>query len=89
MTVVPAGDVVLETAGDASERSPAVPRPLRRLWRLKWGLVATLVLLLIVLVSLAAPWLAPYSPVEVDIQHRLGPPDPPAANLRQHHAHQR
>lgn len=74
MTVVPVGDVVLETAGEASERSPAGPRPLRRLWRLKWGLVATLVLLLIVLVSLAAPWLAPYSPVEVDIQHRLGPP---------------
>jgi ABC-type dipeptide/oligopeptide/nickel transport system permease subunit len=68
-----AGDVALESAG-----SPAHPtergRSLRRLWRLKWGLAAALVLLLIVLVTLAAPWLAPYSPVEVDIQHRLGPP---------------
>jgi ABC-type dipeptide/oligopeptide/nickel transport system permease subunit len=68
-----AGDVVLESAG-----APAHPtergRSLRRLWRLKWGLGAALVLLLIVLVTLAAPWLAPYSPVEVDIQHRLGPP---------------
>src|SRR5687767_5653746 len=31
-------------------------------------------MLLIVGVSLAAPWLAPYSPVEVDIRHRLAPP---------------
>jgi ABC-type dipeptide/oligopeptide/nickel transport system permease subunit len=68
-----AGDVALEGTG-----APAHPtergRSLRRLWRLKWGLGAALVLLLIVLVTLAAPWLAPYSPVEVDIQHRLGPP---------------
>jgi ABC-type dipeptide/oligopeptide/nickel transport system permease subunit len=28
----------------------------------------------IVFITLAAPWLAPYSPVEVDIKHRLGPP---------------
>ena len=73
MSAVRAGDVAIESAG-----APAYPtergRSLRRLWRLKWGLAAALVLLLIVLVTLAAPWLAPYSPVEVDIQHRLGPP---------------
>lgn len=73
MSAVRAGDVALETAG-----APAHPeergRAWRRLWRLKWGVGAALVLLLIVLVTLAAPWLAPYSPVEVDIQHRLGPP---------------
>jgi peptide/nickel transport system permease protein len=73
MSAVRAGDVAIESAG-----APAYPaergRSLRRLWRLKWGLAAALVLLLIVFVTLAAPWLAPYSPVEVDIQHRLGPP---------------
>ena len=73
MSAVRAGDVPLQSAG-----APAHPsergRSLRRLWRLKWGLGAALVLLLIVAITLAAPWLAPYSPVEVDIQHRLGPP---------------
>jgi ABC-type dipeptide/oligopeptide/nickel transport system permease subunit len=73
MSAVRAGDVTIGSAG-----APAHPtergRSLRRLWRLRWGLAAALVLLLIVFVTLAAPWLAPYSPVEVDIQHRLGPP---------------
>jgi peptide/nickel transport system permease protein len=73
MSAVRAGEVGIESAG-----APAHPtergRSLRRLWRLRWGLAAALVLLLIVVVTLAAPWLAPYSPVEVDIQHRLGPP---------------
>jgi peptide/nickel transport system permease protein len=73
VSAVRAGDVPLQSAG-----APAHPsergRSLRRLWRLKWGLGAALVLLLIVAITLAAPWLAPYSPVEVDIQHRLGPP---------------
>jgi ABC-type dipeptide/oligopeptide/nickel transport system permease subunit len=31
-------------------------------------------MLLIVGVSAAAPWIVPYSPVEVDIRHRLAPP---------------
>jgi ABC-type dipeptide/oligopeptide/nickel transport system permease subunit len=31
-------------------------------------------MLLIVGVSVAAPWIVPYSPVEVDIRHRLAPP---------------
>ena len=73
MSAVRAGDVTIGSAG-----APAHPtergRSLRRLWRLKWGLAAAGILLLIVFVTLAAPWLAPYSPVEVDIQHRLGPP---------------
>ena len=73
MSAVRADDVAIGSAG-----APAHPtergRSLRRLWRLRWGLAAALVLLLIVFVTLAAPWLAPYSPVEVDIQHRLGPP---------------
>ena len=49
-------------------------RSWRRLWRLKWGLVAAVLMLLIVGVAAAAPWIAPYSPVEVDIRHRLAPP---------------
>ena len=74
MTAVRAGDVALERANAPIAGPSAGRRSLRRLWRLKWGLAAAMVLLLIVLVTLAAPWLAPYSPVEVDIQHRLGPP---------------
>jgi peptide/nickel transport system permease protein len=74
VTAVQAGEVALERANAPIAGPTAGRRSLRRLWRLKWGLAAALVLLLIVLVTLAAPWLAPYSPVEVDIQHRLGPP---------------
>ncbi|HWN13016.1 MAG TPA: ABC transporter permease [Candidatus Dormibacteraeota bacterium] len=73
MSAVRAGDVAIGSAG-APAHPTARGRSLRRLWRLRWGLAAALVLLLIVFVTLAAPWLAPYSPVEVDIQHRLGPP---------------
>jgi ABC-type dipeptide/oligopeptide/nickel transport system permease subunit len=74
MTAVRAGDVALERANAPIAGPSAGRRSLRRLWRLKWGLAAAGVLLLIIFITLAAPWLAPYSPVEVDIRHRLGPP---------------
>jgi ABC-type dipeptide/oligopeptide/nickel transport system permease subunit len=74
MTAVRADDVALERANAPIAGPSAGQRSLRRLWRLKWGLAAAGVLLLIIFVTLAAPWLAPYSPVEVDIRHRLGPP---------------
>jgi ABC-type dipeptide/oligopeptide/nickel transport system permease subunit len=74
VSAVGAGEVALEGPDATAERPAAAHRSLRRLWRLKWGVAAALVMLLIVLVTLAAPWLAPYSPVEVDIRHRLGPP---------------
>ena len=74
MSAVRAGDVALERANAPIAGPSAGRRSLRRLWRLKWGLAAAGVLLLIIFITLAAPWLAPYSPVEVDIQHRLGPP---------------
>ena len=74
MTAVRAGDVALEGANAPIAGPSAGRRSLRRLWRLKWGLAAAGVLLLIIFITLAAPWLAPYSPVEVDIRHRLGPP---------------
>jgi ABC-type dipeptide/oligopeptide/nickel transport system permease subunit len=47
---------------------------LRRLWRLKWGLAATALLLLIVLSAVLAPWVAPKDPYAVDVRHRLAPP---------------
>ncbi len=74
MSAVRAGEVALETPGASPTRPAAAERSLRRLWRVKWGLAAALLLLVIVVVALAAPLIAPYSPVEVDIEHRLGPP---------------
>lgn len=74
MTAVRAGDVALEGAGAAPERSTVARRSFRRLWRLKWGLAAAAVMLVIVVTAVAAPWIAPYDPIEVDITHRLGPP---------------
>jgi ABC-type dipeptide/oligopeptide/nickel transport system permease subunit len=47
---------------------------LRRLWRLKWGLAATGLLLLIVASAVLAPWVAPKDPFAVDVRHRLAPP---------------
>ena len=74
MSAVRAGDVALESPGASPARPQEAERSLQRLWRVKWGLAAALLLLLIVVGTLAAPLIAPYSPVEVDIRHRLGPP---------------
>jgi peptide/nickel transport system permease protein len=71
MSAVNAGELQSATAADASSTTR---RSLRRLWRLKWGMVAAALMLFIVGISAAAPWIAPYSPVEVDIRHRLAPP---------------
>ena len=77
MSAVNAGEVGLKSGG-APDATGAPATTVRRswpgLWRLKWGLVAAVLMLLIVGVSAAAPWIAPYSPVEVDIRHRLAPP---------------
>ena len=74
MTVAAAPEMAL----DARPAAPAPPTArrvvLRKLWRFKWGVVAAIVLLLIVASAIFAPLLAPYSPITVDIQHRLGPP---------------
>jgi ABC-type dipeptide/oligopeptide/nickel transport system permease subunit len=74
VSAVRAGEVALESPSASPARPHAAESSLRRLWRVKWGLAAALLLLLIVVASVAAPLIAPYSPVEVDIQHRLGPP---------------
>jgi peptide/nickel transport system permease protein len=47
---------------------------LHRLWRLKWGLAATGLLVLIVVSAVLAPWVAPKDPYAVDVRHRLVPP---------------
>ena len=60
--------------GAALSPSEARHASLRRLLRLRWGLVAAGVLFVIVAVTLAAPWLAPHDPLAVNIRHRLGPP---------------
>ncbi len=46
----------------------------RRLLRLRWGLVATGILLLIVAVSALAPVISPHDPLAVNVRHRLAPP---------------
>src|SRR5712691_4161763 len=68
------GEVALKGVGDFSPESTAARASLRRLWRLKWGMAAAALLLLIVASAVLAPWLAPYDPLAVDIQHRLAPP---------------
>jgi ABC-type dipeptide/oligopeptide/nickel transport system permease subunit len=60
------------TPAASQPRSPRVA--LRRLWRFKWGVLASAVIVLIVASAVFAPLLAPYNPLTVDIQHRLGPP---------------
>ena len=73
---------------DARAASGAAARPsearvtLRRLWRLKWGLAATGLLLLIVASAVLAPWITPKDPLAVDIRHRLAPPSWMAGGTR-------
>ncbi len=47
---------------------------MRRLARVRWGLMAAAILLLIVVTTALAPWVAPHDPLAVDIRHRLVPP---------------
>jgi peptide/nickel transport system permease protein len=75
MTAVGAGgEVALKGVGDLSREPTAARASLRRLWRLKWGVAAAALMLVIVASAVLAPWLAPYDPLAVDIQHRLAPP---------------
>jgi ABC-type dipeptide/oligopeptide/nickel transport system permease subunit len=61
--------------GRARVDTPAVEHAtLRRLLRLRWGVVAAVVLLLIVATTIFAPWIAPHDPLSVNIRHRLAPP---------------
>ncbi|HEY7869087.1 MAG TPA: ABC transporter permease [Methylomirabilota bacterium] len=46
----------------------------RRLGRVRWGLAAAAVLVLIVATAALAPWIAPHDPLAVNIRHRLAVP---------------
>ena len=46
----------------------------RQLGRLRWGLVAAGLLLVIVAAAVLAPWVSPHDPLAVNIRHRLAPP---------------
>ena len=68
-------NAVLERSAVARDAGPAAWRvALRRLLRLRWGVAAAAVLLVIVGATLMAPWVAPHDPLGVDIRHRLVPP---------------
>ncbi|HTO11709.1 MAG TPA: ABC transporter permease [Candidatus Binatia bacterium] len=61
--------------GEARVEAPeAEHATLRRLLRLRWGLAAAAVLLLIVLAAVFAPLISPHDPLAVNIRHRLAPP---------------
>jgi ABC-type dipeptide/oligopeptide/nickel transport system permease subunit len=47
---------------------------MRRLARVRWGVMAAVILLLIVATAALAPWVSPHDPLAVDIRHRLAPP---------------
>jgi peptide/nickel transport system permease protein len=74
MKAVSAGGDVALNAGPSAPSRAAHGIPLRRLWRFKWGLLACATLAVIVGSAAFAPYLAPYDPLTVDIQHRLVPP---------------
>jgi ABC-type dipeptide/oligopeptide/nickel transport system permease subunit len=67
------GDVALN-ADVAHPVAEAPSSSLHRVWRLKWGLVAAVVMFIVIGSAAAAPWIVPYDPLALDIQHRLGPP---------------
>ena len=75
MTAIGAGRAA--AVGDTVESRAASTRPgraLTRLRRLKWGVVALLIVLVIIASAAFAPWVAPDDPLAVDIRHRLVPP---------------
>jgi ABC-type dipeptide/oligopeptide/nickel transport system permease subunit len=67
-------ELILKGAPTAAVGGGTARATLRRLWRLKWGLVAAVVMLAIGVVTVLAPWVAPHDPLNVNIRHRLAPP---------------
>jgi ABC-type dipeptide/oligopeptide/nickel transport system permease subunit len=70
VSAVNADELVLEPVDSAASSA----RSLRQLWRLKWGVVAAALMLVIVASAVFAPLIAPHDPLEVDVRHRLAPP---------------
>jgi len=64
------GEVIAAGAGPVT----AGQATWRRLARLRWGVGAACVLLLIIATAVFAPLIAPHDPLAVDIRHRLSPP---------------
>ena len=80
-------DAPPEVALERSESAPPVAAGsplLRRLRRLRFGVAAATVLLVIVLSAVFAPLLAPHDPLVVDIRHRLSPPAWMAGGTTEH-----
>src|SRR5262249_26177318 len=71
---VSAGSDVVLNAEVALPAPAAPPSSLHKLWRLKWGLVAAVVMAIVIGTAAAAPVIAPHDPLMVDIRHRLVPP---------------
>jgi len=68
-------EAALVGGGEAPAAAPfARQAALRRLLRLRWGLAAAGVLLLIVASAVLAPFMSPHDPLAVNIRHRLAPP---------------
>jgi ABC-type dipeptide/oligopeptide/nickel transport system permease subunit len=58
----------------AAAGAPALAAWRHRLWRLKWGVAAAAVMLVIVAGAALAPWVASHDPLAVNIRNRLAPP---------------
>jgi peptide/nickel transport system permease protein len=79
------GKAELAAVGEASAAAFAEePAALRRLLRLRWGIAAAVVMLLIVASAVFAPFIAPHDPLAVNIRHRLGPPAWMAGGVAEH-----
>ncbi len=73
---------------DLEELARGSAEPTAALWlrirRLKWGLAAAAVMLVIVASAVLAPWVAPRDPLAVNIRNRLQPPAWMAGGSAQH-----
>lgn len=57
-----------------TEKQHKVPRWIRSLWRSKTGLIGFFIVLIVVVCAIFAPYIAPYSPVEMHPLDMLKPP---------------
>jgi peptide/nickel transport system permease protein len=73
-TSAPGNVELARVAAARAEASEGRRATLRRLLRLRWGVAATVGLLMIVGTAVLAPWVSPHDPLAVNIRHRLGPP---------------
>jgi peptide/nickel transport system permease protein len=84
MTARAEGDVLAASPVALAVAAHPARQPFRRLWRLKWALVATGLFLVVVASAALAPWIAPHDPLAVNIRHRLAPPAWMAGGAAQH-----